>query len=110
MALEKFDLENLTKDRIKTMAKTLRTIDTEELKKIGDEIFHFADDPWRDAFFKFISEHPGSTFHYATTSDGVNILYSRDDDTGIWFLPGSGMGLLQTSGKQVMKEMIEGRH
>ena len=110
MSFEKFDLESLTKERIKAIAQTLRTIDTDEMKKIGNEIFHFADDPWRDAFFKFIAENPGSTFHYATTSDGVNIVYSRDHDKGIWFLPGSGLGLLQTKGKQIMKDMIEGRH
>ena len=110
MSLEKFDLESLTKDRIKAIAQTIRTIDKEELKKIGNEIFQFADDPWRDAYFKFIEDHPGSTFHQATTSDGVTILYCRDDDRGIWFLPGSGMGPLQAKGRQVMKEMTEGRN
>ncbi len=109
MALEKFDLESLTKDRIKAMAGNMRTINAEEMKKIGNEIFRFADDPWREAFFKFIAENPGGTFHYATTSDGVNIVYSRDHDKGIWFMPGSGLGILQAKGKQVMKEMIEGR-
>ncbi len=80
---------------------------TEELKKIGEEIFHYADDPWRHAFFQFIAENPGATFHHAVTSDNVNIVYCRDKDKGMWFLPGSGMGPLQARGKKVMKEMIE---
>jgi hypothetical protein len=48
----------------------------------------------------------GATFHHAVTSDGVNILYCRDQDKGMWFLPGSGMGPLQARGRQIMKEMI----
>ena len=109
MPFEKFDLEALTKERRKAIAKSIRTVDTEELKKIGEEIFHYAEDPWRDVFFRFIAENPGATFHHAVTSDNVNIVYCRDKDKGMWFLPGSGMGPLQARGKKVMKEMIEAR-
>jgi hypothetical protein len=110
MQLEKFDLENLNKERRKAIAKTIRPIATDELKKLGEEIFHYADDPWRDTFFRFVNENPGATFHHAVTSDGVNILYCRQEDKGMWFLPGSGMGPLQIKGRQIMKEMIEGKH
>ena len=109
MPFEKFDLETLTKERRKAIAKSIRTVDTEELKKIGEEIFRYAEDPWREAFFRFIAENPGATFHHAVTSDNVNIVYCRDKDKGMWFLPGSGMGALQARGKKVMKEMIEAR-
>ena len=110
MPLERFDLETLNKERLKAIAKTIRTIDQEELKKLGEELFQYADDPWRETFFKFIAENSASTFHHAVTSDGVNLVYCRDKDKGIWFLPGSGLGPLQARGRQVMKEMIEGRH
>ena len=109
MPFEKFDLEALTKERRKAIAKSIRTVSTEELKKIGEEIFRFAEDPWREAFFRFIAENPGASFHHAVTSDNVNIVYCRDKDKGMWFLPGSGMGPLQARGKKVMKEMIEAR-
>ena len=109
MPFDKFDLETLTKERRKAIAKSIRTVDTEELKKIGEEIFRYAEDPWREAFFRFIAENPGATFHHAVTSDNVNIVYCRDKDKGMWFLPGSGMGPLQARGKKVMKEMIEAR-
>ena len=78
MPFEKFDLENLDKERRKAIAKSVRTISAEELKKIGEEIFPSADDPWREAFFRFIAENSGATFHYAVTSDGVHIVYCRD--------------------------------
>jgi hypothetical protein len=106
MAFEKFDLENLDKERRKAIAKSLRTINAEELKKIGEEIFRYADDPWREAFFRFIAENSGAAFHHAVMSDGINIVYCGDHDKGMWFLPGSGMGPLQATGRKAMKEII----
>ena len=82
MAFEKFDLENLDKERRKAIAKSIRTISVEELKSLGAELFRFADDPWRETFFRFIAENRGATFHHALTSDGVNIVYCRDQDKG----------------------------
>jgi hypothetical protein len=109
MAFEKFDLENLDKERRKAIAKSIRTISVGELKAIGNEIFRHADDPRREAFFQFVAENPGATFHHAVTTDGVNIVYCRDKDKGIWFLPGSGMGPLQATGRKMMSEMIRGQ-
>ena len=108
MAFEKFDLENLDKERRKAIAKSIRTISVEELKALGEQIFRFADDPWREAFFRLIAENPGATFHHAVMSDGVNLVYSRDKDKGIWFLPGSGLGPLQAPGRKAMSEIIRG--
>jgi hypothetical protein len=110
MPFEKFDLENLNKERRKAIAKSVRTISVEEMKALGEQIFRYADDPWREAFFRFIAENPGATFHHAITGDGVNIIYSRDKDKGMWFIPGTGMGPLQATGRRVMSEIIRGRH
>ena len=110
MPFEKFDLKSLDKERRKAIAKSIRIISVEELKKLGEEIFHYADDTWRETFFRFIAENAGTTFHHAITSDGVNIVYCRDEDKGMWFLPGSGMGPLQAAGRRIMKEMIAGGH
>jgi hypothetical protein len=110
MAFEEFDLESLDKERRKVIAKSIRTTGVEELKKLGGEIFRYADDPWRETFFRFIAENAGATFHHAVTNDGVNTVYCRDQDNGMWFPPGSGMGPLQTTDRQVMKEMIAGAH
>src|SRR5438876_9693551 len=104
MPFEQFDLENLDKERRKALAKSIRTINVEELKKLGGELFRYADDPWRETFFRFIAENPGATFHHAITSDGVNIVYCREQDKGIRLLPGSGMGRLQATGHQLTKK------
>ena len=108
MAFEKFDLENLDKERRKAVANSIRTMSVDELKALGNEIFRYADDPWREKFFAFIAENPGSTFHHAVMSDGVNIVYCRDQDKGMWFLPGSGMGPLQATGRKMMSDIIRG--
>jgi hypothetical protein len=108
MPFEKFDLENLDKERRKAIAKSIRVISVEELKALGGDLFRYADDPWRETFFQFIAENAGATFHHAVTSDGVNILFCRDKDKGMWFLPGSGMGPLQARGRKIMNEMIAG--
>jgi hypothetical protein len=109
MPFEKFDLENLDNERRKALTKSIRTISVEELKALGHEIFRHGDDPWREAFFKFIAENPGATFHHAITNDGVNFVYCRDKDKGIWFQPGSGMGPMQATGRKAMSEIIRGQ-
>ena len=110
MPFDKFDLDNIDQERRKTIAKTIRAINVEELKKLGQELFKYADDPWRNVFNDFVAENANSTFHHAVSSDGVNFIYCRDQDKGMWFLPGSGMGPLQTTGRQLMKEIIEKGH
>jgi hypothetical protein len=110
MPFDKIDMEAITRDRRNAMAKSIRTVSVEELKKMGEGLFRFADDPWREAYFRFIAENSGATVHHAVTNDNVNILYCRDKDKGMWFLAGTGMGPLQATGRQAMKEIIEGRH
>ena len=110
MPFEKFDLEALRAQRRSAVAKSLRTISVDEWKQIGEKIFPNAGDDWRDLFFEFLRDNPNTTFHHALTSDGVNIVYCRDQDRGIWFLPGSGKGPLPKRGRTIMKEMIEARH
>ena len=110
MALEKFDLENLDKERRKAVANSIRTMSVEELKALGNEIFRYADDPWREKFFGFIAENPGATFHHATTHDHVQIIYCHAKDKGMWFLPGTGMGPMQLNGLGILKQIVERRY
>lgn len=107
MAFEKFDFEQITKERRESISKTIRSTSADELKKLGEEIFPYVEDPWRETFFGFIAENRHATFHYATTSDGVHILYCREKDKGMWFVPGVGKGPLQERGRQTMRQAIE---
>ena len=106
MPFDTYDFESITEQRRKSIAQTIRPISLEEVKKLGQELFKYADDPWRDAFNQFLAEHPGCSFYHADASEGVNILYCPDKDRGIWFVPGTGLGPLQERGKKAMKDSI----
>jgi len=111
MPFEKFeDAEAIDKDRRKAIAKSIRIISVEELKKLGEEIFDSPDRPWRQTFLEFIEQHPGATFYHASAGGGVIFLYSRDGDKGLWYLPGSGLGPLSEGGRKLMKEAITATH
>ena len=106
---DKFDPDSLRQERRKAITESIRTATPEELKKLGGEIFPYADDPWRETFFKFLEDHRGCTFYHATTNDNVNIVYCRDQDKGLWFMRGAGKGILPERGCQAMKDAIEAR-
>jgi hypothetical protein len=111
MPFDKFvDVETINKERRKAITKSIRIISVEELKKLGEEIFDSPDRPWRQTFLSLIAEHPGATFYHASAGEGVIFLYARDEDKGLWYLSGSGIGPLSQGGRQIMKEAIQASH
>src|SRR5260370_10607145 len=79
MPFEKFeDAEAIDNERRKAIAKSIRIISIEELRKLGEEMFDDPDRPWRQTFLHFIAERPGAIFHHASVGDDVVFLYSRD--------------------------------
>jgi|SRR5262245_39569957 len=107
MPFDKFeDVGDIDKERRKAIAKSIRIISVEELKKLGEEMFDDPDRPWRETFLQFIAEHPAATFYHASAGEGVIFIYSRDGDKGLWYLAGSGLGPLSEAGRQLMKESI----
>ena len=111
MLFEKFeDVEAIDNERREAIAKSIRIISVEELKKLGEEIFDSPDRPWRETFLSVVTENPGGTFYHASAGEGVIVLYSPDDDKGLWYLPGSGIGPLSESGRQLMRKAIETGH
>src|SRR5262245_51893927 len=111
MPFEKFEDAGAIDDRRrKVIAKSIRIISVEELRKLGEEMFDSPDRPWQQTFLEFIEQHPCATFHHASADQGVVFLYSRDGDKGLWYLPGSGLGPLSESGRRLMKEAIAGMH
>ena len=109
MPFDKIDIDSINEERRKSIVKSIRPVSVEEAKKIGNEVFHDADDPWRETFFQFIQDHSHAAIYHATSTDGVHFLYSREEDRGIWFLPGSGKGKLSANGRQMMNEAIKSR-
>lgn len=111
MPFEKFaDAETISSERRRAIAKSIRIISVEELQKLGEEIFDDSGRPWRQEFLQLIEENPGGTFYNADAGEGVIFLYIRDQDRGLWYLPGSGIGPLSVAGRQLMKEAIAAGH
>ena len=100
------DIDAITDARRKAVAKSIRTIDVAELKKLGEQIFDAPDHPFREKFFELIG-NPGAAFYHADAGEKVIFLYDNADDLGLWCLPGSGMGPLSATGRQIMKEAIK---
>jgi hypothetical protein len=107
MPFDKFeDAEAIDDERRKAIAKSIRIISVEELKKLGEEIFDSPDRPWRQTFLSLIAENPGATFYHASAGEGVIFVYTRDQDKGLWYLPGSGLGPLSGGARRLMSEAI----
>jgi hypothetical protein len=106
MPSDYLDIESLTEARRKGIEETIYAASAEQLNKLGEGLFPSSDHPWRERFFEFIRQNAAATFYHATTHDRIHILYCGDKDAGMWFLPGTGMGPLQSKGLKIMKEIV----
>src|SRR4051812_41401737 len=102
------DVEQIMSARRTAIEKSIKPITVAELKTLGDELFPQLENPWRERYFQFLTEHSDCTFHHATAGDRYQVLYCRSQEKGIWFLPGSGMGPLQVRGLTALKEILDG--
>ena len=106
MSSDNLSMDELTEERRKGIEATIRTINAEELKALGEGLFPFVDHPFRKKYFAFLEENPGETFHHATSPDGVHFIYCHGKSKGMWFLPGGGMGPLQPKGLGILKKIV----
>jgi hypothetical protein len=108
MPFDKFvDMPTVLEERRKHILESLRSISIDELRKLAKEHQdEFVDDPWRDKLLRVIEERPQASFYHAVPQENVVVVYCRDEDFGLWILPGSGMGPLDETGKRHMREAI----
>src|SRR4029450_9431035 len=107
MSFDKFvDRQTVSEERRKAIQGFLETMSLVDLQQIVKELSDFEGDPWRENFVGVIEAHPEASFYRAVTQEGAIIFYCPGDDTGLWFLPGSGMGPLPEEAKRHMKEAI----
>jgi hypothetical protein len=109
MLPDNLDINSLMEGRRKAVEKTIKPVSAEEIHPLIDKIFPYLDDPYRGRFVEFIDENAGCSYYHATTDDPVHILYCATKDKGIWFLPGSGIGILQERGLKMLKEIVAKR-
>jgi hypothetical protein len=87
--------------------KTIHPITIPELKKLGEARFPIVTDPWCIRYFEFLKSHPDGRFYRADVPEHAEIIYCRDSNKGVWFLPEKGMGILQRKGLEIMAEAVD---
>jgi len=86
--------------RLEAIRKSMHTITVKELQEQETERFPVATDPWCEQYHRFLKEHPRDHFYTARffqedTEEYVELIYCKETHSGMWFLPGKGMGMLQ---------------
>lgn len=101
------DPSALNEARRQAVTATIEPVTLEELKVMGESLFPQPDHPWRNQYFHFLEEHPDSRYFRASTDDGVGILYCEDHHRGIWYIPGSGIGILHETGLAILSDILK---
>ena len=110
MPFDKFiDMKTLSEERRRAVQESLQSMTVDELRNVVKELSDFEGDPSQESFVRVIDAHPEASSYRAVTQEGAIILYCPGEDTGVWFLPGSGMGPLPEQAKRHMKEAIANR-
>jgi hypothetical protein len=102
------NFDEIINERRKAVAQSIRPLGAAEAAALGESIFPYRDDPWRELFFGFLAEHPQATFHHANLPNGAQLLYSRSHNRGIWFIPGKGTGIIQEKGLKMLSDILAG--
>jgi hypothetical protein len=98
--------DNTMENRRVVVRKTIRPATLDELKQLGEKRFPVVTDPWCEKYSEFLKKNPSAKFYRAETPEGAEIVYCRDVEKGVWFLPGKGMGIIQPRGLQMLAEIV----
>lgn len=93
-------------ERREAIRKTIRRVDVSRIRALGAERFGNAADPWEERFNKFLNTHPDARYYQAEVPGGFEIAYCHDTGDALWFLPGSGMGVIQEKGRRFLKDLV----
>lgn len=93
--------------RRQMVRETIRPATYEDLKVLSEKRFPVVNDPWCEKFNRFLDLHKDAKFYLAKSPEGAEIAYCRETNQAIWFLPGSGMGIVQAKGLQMLAEIVD---
>ncbi|MCU0776832.1 MAG: hypothetical protein MUF86_04110 [Akkermansiaceae bacterium] len=99
--------DNTMENRRAAVRETIRRATLEELKDLGLKRFPVVTDPWCEKFNEFLKQNASASFYRAESPEGAEIVYCRDSGEGVWFLPGSGMGIIQPKGLAMLAEIVD---
>lgn len=87
--------------------KTIRPVTLAELKQLGEKRFPIVTDPWCIRYGEFLTHNAEAKFYRAEVPEHAEIIYCADTGKGVWFLPGKGMGIIQSKGLEILKEVVD---
>lgn len=115
MKPEDLDFESVMATRRKAVAKSIRKISTDDLNAMIPTLLPDAAHPWQEVFQRFIVENRGEAFYQAELSEGeagakihIYIVYCRAKEKGVWYIPQTGVGLLDGALLAAMKGIVDG--
>jgi hypothetical protein len=87
--------------------KTIRPATLAELKQLGERQFPIVTDPWCTRYNEFLTNNSEARFYRAEIPEHAEIIYCADTGKGVWFLPGKGMGIIQSKGQEILKAVVD---
>jgi len=109
MEAENFSFDSIMDARRKAVEHSIRPISIEELKSLEESLFRDASDVWYEPFRQFVDENRHSTFYHAAVDDQIQVVYCRDKEKGIWFIPERAVGILEAKELEILKEIVDAR-
>jgi hypothetical protein len=108
MEHENLDINSIMEERGHAVEASLREIGTEELGQLEPVLFPDVTHPWLIPYHHFIEEHRGCLFYHGKADDHTHVIYCRQKEAGMWFIPGVAVGLLQPAALEGMKAIVDG--
>lgn len=99
--------DNTWENRRLMIRKTIRPVTLAELQQLGEQRFPIVTDPWCERYNEFLAHHAEAKFYRAEIPGHAEIIYCQDAGKGIWFLPGKGMGIIQSKGLEIIKGVVD---
>lgn len=99
--------DNTMETRRAAIRKTIRPATLQELRELGEKTFTIATDPWLERYSEFLKQNASMKFYLARTTEGAQIVYCREANKAVWFLPGTGTGIVQPKGLQALAEIVD---
>ncbi|MDR3404712.1 MAG: hypothetical protein P4L99_19570 [Chthoniobacter sp.] len=109
MENENLDIKAIMESRRRTIDESLCTISVPDLKSLTEDLFPYMDDPWFEMFVNTIENPNNHRFYHAIVDDRIQLLYCRDKEIAMWFIPGIGKGRLDPEQLRIVKEIVDAK-
>ena len=109
MENENLNIKAIMESRRRSIDESLRAISVPDLKSLTEDLFPYMDDPWFEMFVNTIEDPTNLRFYHAIVDDRIQLLYCRDKEIAMWFIPGIGKGRLDPEQLRIVKEIVDAK-